>query len=95
MRPTASYSPSSRLSLLQDIDRSGWWALPIALPLVFAASLADVPELKAALDAVPQVYGYLALGLVIVCVVAGLYVGFKRGTEGSNRFGPTPFAVPA
>jgi uncharacterized membrane protein YhaH (DUF805 family) len=64
---------------LHDIDRSGWWALPVVLlPLP-------------AIVIIGAAHGYLLLALAVVCAVAApVYVGLKRGTQGPNRFGPDP-----
>jgi uncharacterized membrane protein YhaH (DUF805 family) len=75
---------------LHDIDHSGWWSLPILLPIAVAYAVADSPKL----ERLPKEYGYVAVALVFASIAAALYVGFKRGTQGPNRFGRDPLVKP-
>ena len=74
---------------LHDRDRSGWWLLPFSIGpyLLMAAGNMAIEALGAlgALLALPLVLGGLALE-----VWAWIEFGFRRGTRGSNRFGPPP-----
>jgi uncharacterized membrane protein YhaH (DUF805 family) len=86
---------------LHDIDRSGWWALTLCLPLLLGAvtliafvGLQEegriVEEWKAFWTDALYVTASLAitsLGYVII------KLGFTRGTAGPNRFGSDPLSM--
>jgi uncharacterized membrane protein YhaH (DUF805 family) len=77
---------------LHDRDRTGWWLLWQLLIIVLAVFLIIVAI------AVPQEQGALwyalagAAGLAAFVISIWLFVqiGFLRGTQGPNRFGPDP-----
>jgi len=70
---------------LHDRDKSGWWILLYGVFPGFVQGLATTwPETT------------LALALNVVGLIVMLWgiivVGFLRGTDGPNRFGPDPLA---
>jgi uncharacterized membrane protein YhaH (DUF805 family) len=67
---------------LHDIDRSGWWALPLYVPAVLGAAVSDM----VLLNVIPQEYIWIAAALSL-SGLGVLYFGLKRGTDGPNRFG--------
>ncbi|HEY8949925.1 MAG TPA: DUF805 domain-containing protein [Rhizomicrobium sp.] len=91
---------------LHDIGRPGWWALiPIILIMVVVfggLALGGEPLVKAlvaiqSLDAnyaIPDNLAYLLFGVGLACVAIQfgftIWLGVKKGDEGSNRFGAPP-----
>jgi uncharacterized membrane protein YhaH (DUF805 family) len=79
---------------LHDRDRTGWWLIAPYLGLAVAISLAfamlSFPE--------GQREPWNTLGVLAFFGLVGLFlwlfyeIGFLRGTEGPNRFGPDPLA---
>lgn len=80
---------------LHDRDRTGWWLIWQLLILILAVILVVVAI------AVPKEQGALwyalagAPGLAAFVISVWLFVqiGFLRGTEGPNRFGPDPLGA--
>jgi len=76
---------------LHDRGKGGWWALFFILaPSVLdgVAQMINSPDSVAAqLEALPLALAGLAIG-----VWALIEVGFRRGQQGSNRFGDPPAA---
>jgi uncharacterized membrane protein YhaH (DUF805 family) len=80
---------------LHDRDRSGWWLLWQILVITVAVILIVVAI------AVPKEQGALwyvlagAAGLAAFAISVWLFVeiGFLRGTQGPNRFGPDPLGA--
>ena len=72
---------------LHDRDKSAWWLLPyVVLPILLD------PELFA-LAGVPVGSGIgsaLQIASGVISLVYFLELGFLRGTDGPNRFGPDP-----
>jgi uncharacterized membrane protein YhaH (DUF805 family) len=72
---------------LHDINQSGWWALPLMLAMAGFFVLfggQDAPEWIVA-----------TWTLFFIGFGGSFYVGLKPGTDGANRFGPSPFEIPA
>ena len=80
-------SPGLMIGPLHDINQSGWWALPVIL------AMAGFFVLFGAQDA--PAWSVVTWTLFAIGFGGALYVALKPGTVGSNRFGPSPFAVPA
>ncbi|MBS0273359.1 MAG: DUF805 domain-containing protein [Proteobacteria bacterium] len=94
------------LRRLHDIGRPGWWALaPIVLIIavvIGGLALGGEPLVKAlaaiqAMDtnyAMPDRIAYLLFGIGLAAVVIQfgftIWLGAKKGDEGSNRFGAPP-----
>jgi uncharacterized membrane protein YhaH (DUF805 family) len=94
------------LRRLHDIGKPGWWALiPIVLIMVIVfpgAALGGEPLMKAITAiqsqasnyAIPDNIVYLLAGIGIAAVIVQfgftIWLGVKKGDEGSNRFGPPP-----
>ncbi len=82
---------------LHDGNRSGWWALPVALlniasqvsglAMLAAGKLAPVPGRPFA--ATQQSFGLIQFAALLAVVIL-IVVLVLPGTEGSNRFGPDP-----
>src|SRR5512144_1367791 len=80
---------------LHDRDRTGWWLIWQLLILILAVILVVVAVV------VPNEQGALwyalagAPGLAAFVISVWLFVqiGFLRGTEGPNRFGPAPLGA--
>ena len=80
---------------LHDRDRTGWWMLLQALVLFVALALVVVAfvvpeEQSKTWFAVAGVAGVIALGVSLWLFVE---IGFLRGTQGPNRFGPDPLGT--
>jgi uncharacterized membrane protein YhaH (DUF805 family) len=77
---------------LHDLDRSGWWALAFIPVVVIFGLLGAFPELKDPLfrDGGPLMFATIAT--LVVTFAAGVYLGFARGTPGTNGFGPSPIS---
>jgi uncharacterized membrane protein YhaH (DUF805 family) len=79
---------------LHDRNRSGWWLLAptvaLIVAIVFALVTLSLPEGEREpwnTIGIIFVFATVALGLWLV-----LEIGFLRGTQGPNRFGPDPLA---
>jgi uncharacterized membrane protein YhaH (DUF805 family) len=79
---------------LHDRNRSGWWLLAPTVALIVAIAFAFVTLSLPEGEREPWntigiifVFATVALGLWLV-----LEIGFLRGTQGPNRFGPDPLA---
>lgn len=77
---------------LHDRNRTGWWAalvmgLGIAFNILQFAGLAGQPEQPNMLDVVV----FVASAIVTIWLVIEL--GFLKGTQGPNRFGPDPLGA--
>lgn len=68
---------------LHDQDRSGWWTLLFygVLPLV---------SVLAAPSGSPAMFGLLSVVSAPLTIWGLVWLGFRRGTVGRNRFGPDP-----
>jgi len=80
---------------LHDRDRTGWWLIWQLLILILAVILVVVAI------AVPQEQGAVwyalagaaCLAAFVVSVWLFVQIGFLRGTQGPNRFGPDPLGA--
>ena len=79
---------------LHDINRSGWWVLPIWLPVLALVFVTALPQWREYALASSPLRWKLAAILCFTWLAALLYVGLKRGTQGPNRFGADPLARP-
>jgi uncharacterized membrane protein YhaH (DUF805 family) len=83
------------IGLLHDIDRSGWWSVPIVIAMSIIMFVGTSPELK---DPLLREYGILPIVVIrllsIVGIGGGIYLAFRSGTQGPNRFGPDPLVKP-
>ncbi|MCP1198727.1 DUF805 domain-containing protein [Notoacmeibacter sp. MSK16QG-6] len=71
-----------------DLNRSAWWLLGIFVASVVLSVLGYATMASDAGDTTPSALftilnGLLGLGLIV-------YLGFIRGTDGMNRYGPDP-----
>jgi uncharacterized membrane protein YhaH (DUF805 family) len=79
---------------LHDRNRSGWWLLAPTVTLVMAIAFAFVtlspPEGQR------EPWNTIGIIFVFATVAIGVWlflrIGFLRGTQGPNRFGPDPLA---
>jgi uncharacterized membrane protein YhaH (DUF805 family) len=77
---------------LHDRDRTGWWLVWQSLVLILAVivtvvAIALPKEQAPAWYVIAGIAGIVALGISIWLFVE---IGFLRGTQGPNRFGPDP-----
>jgi uncharacterized membrane protein YhaH (DUF805 family) len=80
---------------LHDRDRTGWWLIWQLLILILAVILVVVAI------AVPQEQGAVwyalagaaCLAAFVISVWLFVQIGFLRGTQGPNRFGPDPLGA--
>lgn len=75
---------------LHDRDRTGWWiVLPSVLILlsIFAWALGEAPGRPGALPVVLGLTALIAMGWLFI------ELGFLRGTQGPNQFGPDPLGA--
>jgi uncharacterized membrane protein YhaH (DUF805 family) len=80
---------------LHDRDRTGWWLLWQILIIVVAVILIMVAI------TVPEEQGLLWYALAAAAILAAfaisvwlfVQIGFLKGTEGPNRFGPDPLGA--
>jgi uncharacterized membrane protein YhaH (DUF805 family) len=77
---------------LHDLDRSGWWNLPLLLPTAanHAATLAGLTGMVENSNRLGDVLRWVEIGVAIVVLVLALI----PGTKGNNRYGPSPFDAP-
>jgi uncharacterized membrane protein YhaH (DUF805 family) len=69
---------------LHDRDKSGWWLLLFS----------GVPSVLSTLGAIAGSGGIaLTLAAFVISVWGGVEIGFLRGTEGPNQYGPDPLAT--
>ena len=73
---------------LHDRGKSGWWLLPMYLPLILFSALGALVEVSQGEPNV--VFSTLTLPFSIWILVE---LGCLRGTVGPNRFGPDPRLV--
>lgn len=74
---------------LHDRERSGWWVVVfVILPLILD-ELADRLT-----EGTPLWWVLVAAGLS-VSIWGLIEIGFLRGTDGDNDYGPDPLAIPA
>lgn len=81
---------------LHDRDRTGWWLVMQVVALVVAVFVAVV---AIALSKEQATAWYVIAGIVgIVAAIISIWlfveIGFLRGTQGPNRFGPDPLGAP-
>ena len=80
---------------LHDRDRTGWWLILQLLILILAVILVVVTI------AVPQEQGAVwyalagaaCLAVFVISVWLFVQIGFLRGSQGPNRFGPDPLGA--
>ncbi|MDD9797903.1 MAG: DUF805 domain-containing protein [Alphaproteobacteria bacterium] len=78
---------------LHDINRTGWWVLWWPLIMV-AVVLAGAPfTLYVNEDIAYIIWLHVAVG-VGICIIWEIVWFASRGTQGDNRFGPDPLALP-
>ena len=77
---------------LHDLDRTGWWAAAFFGAVGFIVLVGNTPELTSRTETIVVFYAAIA-----ALLVAGIYLGFTRGTDGPNRFGADPLvrSIPA
>jgi uncharacterized membrane protein YhaH (DUF805 family) len=81
---------------LHDRDRTGWWlvwqSLILALTVILIVVAIAVPK-----EGAPLWYtlaGGVAVAAFVVSIWLFMEIGFLRGTQGPNRFGPDPPGAP-
>jgi uncharacterized membrane protein YhaH (DUF805 family) len=80
---------------LHDRNRSGWWVLLPYTPAVLIAltlipGFAGVEEAK-----VPALLVTIfSIAILVIVIWFVIEVGFLKGTQGPNRFGPDPLSPP-
>jgi uncharacterized membrane protein YhaH (DUF805 family) len=86
---------------LHDIDRSGWWALALLIPLLLGAvaliAFAGLREEGRIVEEWKDFWTsalYVTAGLAIASLAYVITkLGFTRGTAGTNRFGPDSLSM--
>ena len=87
----ATFIPGIAVSVrrLHDVDRTGWWMLvtsaPYLIGLILVASVATTGEVGG-----PVILGGILMLLGGIAAIVMLVWFCRRGTIGSNRFGPDP-----
>jgi uncharacterized membrane protein YhaH (DUF805 family) len=96
----ATLIPSVAVSVrrLHDLDRSGWWVLLPAGPMIVGAILMAVGLMQAmgggsAGMGGAAVAGMVLLGIGAICAIVLLVWFCTSGTAGPNRFGEDPKGV--
>jgi uncharacterized membrane protein YhaH (DUF805 family) len=81
---------------LHDRDRTGWWIAAIYLAILVAILLGIATLMQP--EGQREPLNTVAVGVVFLaaCLPIWLFIeiGFFRGTQGPNRFGPDPLATP-
>jgi uncharacterized membrane protein YhaH (DUF805 family) len=77
---------------LHDRDRTGWWLVVQSLVLILAVI---VTVIAIALSKEQPTGWYVVAGIVgLIALISSVWlfveIGFLRGTQGPNRFGPDP-----
>jgi uncharacterized membrane protein YhaH (DUF805 family) len=86
---------------LHDRDRTGWWVvwqtlalfiavIAIVVAVVVAKEESPSPELVTASYVVAGVFGVAAF---VISIWLFIEIGFLRGTQGPNRYGPDPLGA--
>ncbi len=70
---------------LHDRDKSGWWIIFFYIFPSVLSSLAEAFQASSVSLAV-----LFNVGAVVISIWAFIELGFLRGTDGANRFGPDP-----
>jgi uncharacterized membrane protein YhaH (DUF805 family) len=74
---------------LHDRNRSGWWVL------VFVVLPNILDNLQDKLTEGTPLWWVLVLAGIAVSLWGLIEIGFLRGTDGDNDYGPDPLAIPA
>jgi uncharacterized membrane protein YhaH (DUF805 family) len=81
---------------LHDRDRTGWWLVALYLVIIAAVVLGVVTLMQPEVQR--ESLNPAAVGAVIAASVLMLWlfveIGFLKGTQGPNRYGPDPLGQP-
>jgi uncharacterized membrane protein YhaH (DUF805 family) len=81
---------------LHDRDRTGWWLVALYLVIIAAVVLGVVTLMQP--ERQRESLNPAAVGAVIAASVLMLWlfveIGFLKGTQGPNRYGPDPLSQP-
>ena len=78
------YWISFAIRRLQDLNRSGWFILPIVLPIILGLIMTPMQILKS---------GFFNI-LWFINFILAIYLVFFKGTKGDNKYGPDPLDYP-
>jgi uncharacterized membrane protein YhaH (DUF805 family) len=80
---------------LHDRDRTGWWLIWQLLILILAVILIVVAVAVPKEQGAPwyALAGAAGLAAFVISVWLFVQIGFLRGTQGPNRFGPDPLGA--
>jgi uncharacterized membrane protein YhaH (DUF805 family) len=84
---------------LHDRDRSGWWLvaqfaiLVLAVVAVVGSIVAYQAQISNGLILIYLIAAVLGIAALVISIWLFVEIGFLRGTQGPNRFGPDPLGA--
>jgi uncharacterized membrane protein YhaH (DUF805 family) len=81
---------------LHDRDRTGWWIAAVYLGIMVAVLLGIATLMQPEGQREPWNGIAVSAVLAVFCLMIWMFIeiGFLRGTQGPNRFGPDPLGAP-
>jgi uncharacterized membrane protein YhaH (DUF805 family) len=81
---------------LHDRDRTGWWILAAYLAIIVAIVLGVLTLMQPEGQREPLNFAAVIAVFAVSCLMIWMFIqiGFLKGTQGPNRFGPDPLGAP-
>ncbi len=81
---------------LHDRDRKGWWIAVVYLAIIVAVLLGVATMMQPEGQREPLNFAAVSAVFAASCLMIWMFIeiGFLKGTQGPNRFGPDPLGQP-
>ncbi len=81
---------------LHDRDRTGWWIAVVYLAIIVAVVLGVATLMQPEGQREPLNAIAVSAVFAVLCLMIWMFIeiGFLKGTQGPNRFGPDPLGAP-